>query len=182
MEPVTVSFALTRNDWIDAASARLKMRFTKAERIAVRAAGTAMLACACVLFVIRPQTQPLPALLMAFGMIFIFLCFPTVELAAKNHAAAGFDSGQCGVMAQTVTFLEKSVRVNSERYTAEIPYEMMYAAYADENTIVLSTGLGEIRCIPKRAMDAAGRKQAEDLLAGNMKHKFTQEGARSWTK
>jgi hypothetical protein len=182
MEPVTVSFALTRDDFADAALAQMKMQSGGVYRVGSRIVGLVMIAAACVLFTAKPGAQPLISVLMVCGVFFLFLCIPTLEAAAKRRASAAFDTGRRSVTAQTAVFGEESVEVQSERYTAKIPYQMLYAAYADEKMILFCTGIGECRCVPKRIMKKDEQKRVEDLLAKTIKQKFKQEGAREWMK
>ena len=182
MEPVTVNFALTREDFADAALAQMKMQSARVYRMGSRISGLVMIAAACVLFAVKPRMQPLISVLMVCGMFFLFLCIPTLEAAARRRGFAAFDTDRRGVTAQTAVFGEKDVEVRSERYTAKIPYQMMYAAYANEKMILFCTGIGECRYVPKRTMKKDEQKRVENLLAKTIKQKFKQEGAREWMK
>ncbi len=186
MDAVTVSFAMTREDFVNGALARLRMQVSGAYRTANSLTGAGTAVIGLVLFALyfkagRP-VQWLGAVCLVFGAFLLFLNLPTQEAAVRRSAAARFEKGLCGVAAQTVGFGEDGVEISSERYEAKIPYEMLCAAFADETTVLLCTASDESRIIPKRTMSLEEQKRVESLLAVKMNRKFKQEGAREWTK
>jgi hypothetical protein len=186
MEPVTVNFAMTREDFVNGAAARLRMQTDGTYGVTVRLTGACMVALGCVLFAVhlaanRP-VQWLGAVCVLFGAFLLFLSMSAQEAAVRRMAASRFDRGLCGVAAQTVSFREDCVEVSSERYEAKIPYGMLFSACADGTTILLCTAADESRIIPKRTMNREEQKRVESLLAAKLNQKFKQEGAREWTK
>ncbi len=186
MEPVTLNFAMTREDFTNGAAARLKMQTGGTYRAVTRLAGAALILTGCVLFAFhftagRP-VQWLAGLCAVFGAFLLFLGLQVEETAVRRMASARFEKGLCGVAAQEVVFREDGAEFRSERYEAKIPYEMFYAAYADETTVLLCTASDESRIIPKRTMSLEEQERVEHLLAAKLNRKFKQEGAREWTK
>lgn len=186
MEPVTATFAMTCDDFVGGALARLKMQTSGAYRTANRLLGGGLIALGCILFAVyfsahRP-VQWLGALCVVFGAFLLFLSLPVQESVVRRMAAARFEKGLCGIAAQTVCFGDDCVEICSERYDAKIPYGLFFAAYADEATILLCTASDESRIVPKRIMSTEEQKRVEGLLAAKMNQKFKQEGAREWTK
>ena len=186
MEPVTVSFAMTRDDYVGGALARLKMQTSGPYLAANRLAGGGMVVLGGILFALhftahRPF-QWLGAVCVVFGAFLLFLNLPAQEFFIRRAAAAKFEKGLAGVAAQTVSFGEDGVEIRSERYEAKIPYGMISAAYADGTAILLCTAEDESRIVPERTMTADEQKRVEGLLAEKMDRKFKQEGAREWTK
>ena len=186
MESVTVNFAMTRDDFVNGALARLKMQTSGPYRTANRITGAGSVMLGFILFALYFMThrsvQWLGALCVVFGAFLLFLNLPMQGTAVRRMAAARFEKGLCGVAAQAVYFGESCVEIRSERYEAKIPYDMLFAAYADETTILLCTASDESRIVPKRTMSMEEQKRVEDLLAAKMNRKFKQEGAREWTK
>lgn len=186
MKPVTVSFAITREDFIKEAEARMKMQLTASVRACIRICGTIMLCFACLIFVRKKifyaDLNWTAAAIMAIAVFLIFLFMPTLGLAVRKNASERFNAGSIKATAKTVSFAEDVVKINAERYKAKIPYSMFYAAYADEATILLYTAVNECCSIPKRTMSISEQEQVEGLLASKLKQKFKQEGAREWMR
>lgn len=182
MEPVSANFALTRDDCVNGAIARLKMMYPKKTLVLLRVSGFLIFCAGCALVtvgvVLRRPLAWAGALFAVAGIFAAFFVRPAQEAAMRHVAGENFDSGRFGTPAQRVAFGPRTVLLRSERYEAEIPYEMFYAVYSDENVLLLFTASDEWRIVPKRAMDAAGRSRAEKLLADRMKQKYFQEGAR----
>lgn len=186
MEPVTLNFALTREDYGNGSAARLKMTTHGFSRTAERLTGIGLLALGGVLFALyfaaqRPM-QWLAALCAVFGAYLLFLNQQVQEAAVRRIAGVQFEKGLCGVAAQQVVFREDCVEFRAERYEAKIPYGMLDSAYADESTVLLCTASDESRMIPKRTMTVQEQERVEHLLAAKLNQKFKQEGAREWTK
>lgn len=186
MEPVSVSFAVTREDFLDWRKAQMKRAMTRAYRQTVKLIGVYLLvfsALMILLCVARDWPCQWPAAVAAAGGVFLlFLVDPTTIALTRLRAAEDFDSGRAWTPAQSVRFFPDRIEVRSERYDAEIPYGMLFCAYEDGAVFLLYTGGGECRCIPKRAMAPGDCEKVEALLADRLKQKFIQEGAREWTK
>lgn len=186
MEPVTVNFAMTRDDCMHSRVAQMKMQLPKTHDFTVRFLSIDLIILSCVLLVIsnlyhRPL-QWLCAVFVAIGVFLMFLYKPLQEAFASKAAANDFDSGRSGPPAHIVSFREDCVEFGTERYQAKIPYRMLYSVYEDETVFLLCTAIDEFRSVPIRAMTGAEQKRVESLLADHLKQKFKQEGAREWTK
>lgn len=186
MQPVTLTFAMTREDYVNGAAARLKMQTQGSYRAVNRLTGIALIVAGGVLFAFyfaaRLPVQWLAALCAVFGAFLLFLSLQLQESAVRRMAAARFEKGLCGVAAQEVVFGESCVEFRAERYEAKIPYEMLFSAYADETTVLLCTASDESRIVPRRTMSLEEQERVEHLLAAKLNQKFKQEGAREWTK
>lgn len=186
MEPVTVSFAVTRDDFLDCRTAQMKRAMTHAYRLGVRLTGAYLLIFSAVeiaLCVARGWPGRWPAAVAAAGGIFLlFLLNPTLFTLTRMRAAEDFDSGRTAPASQTVRLFPDRIEIRSERYEAELPYSMLFCVFEDGGVFLLYTGGGECRCIPKRAMAPGDCETAEALFADRLKQKFIQEGAREWTR
>lgn len=182
MEPVSVNFALTRDDCENGAIARLKMMYPGKTLALLRISGFLLFCAGCAMLAVGVLLrQPLAWIGALFAVAGVFIAFfvrPAQEAAVRHMAGEGFDSGRFGTPAQRISFGPEGVSLRSERYEADIPYGMLYAVYSDENVLLLFTASDEWRIVPKRTMDAAGRRRVESLLAERVKQKFFQEGAR----
>lgn len=186
MEPVVLNFAVTCEDYMNGAAARLKMQTQGNYRLSNRLTGAGLLVIGGVLFALQFATgRPLQwfaALCMVFGAFLLFVSCQFQEATVRRMAAAQFEKGLCGVAAQEVVFREDCVEFRAERYEAKIPYEMFFSAYADETSVLLCTAPDESRLIPKRTMSPEEQERVEHLLAARLNRKFKQEGARKWMK
>ncbi len=182
MEPVTVNFAMTRDDYMSGQLARAKSGTARTETIAVKIFGIFLILLAFLLLLTRTTQSWLSAVAMAGGIFLLFLCRPLLHAIVRRKAADDFEAGRCGMPAQTVSFDNDRVCFRTERYEGHIPYGMLARAYEDGSVFLLFTGEDECRCIPKRTLDKQNQKRVEDLLKSRMKQKFVQEGAHEWTK
>lgn len=186
MEPVTVSFAMTRDDYVGGALARLKMQTSGPYRAANRLTGIGLVVIGGILFALyfsaRRPVQWFGAACVVFGAFLLFLNLPAQEFFVRRAAEAKFEQGLAGIAAHTVVFGENDVEIHSERYDAKLPYGMFHSAFADGTAILLCTAEDESRVVPERAMTADEQKRVESLLAEKMNRKFKQEGTREWTK
>jgi hypothetical protein len=186
MEPVELNFAVTCDDYMNGAAARLKMQAQGNYRFINQLAGGGLLVIGGVLFALHfatgRQLQWFGAMCMVLGAFLLFLSYQVQEAAVRRMAEAQFQKGLCGVAAQQVVIREDCVEFRGERYEAKIPYEMFFSAYADETTVLLCTAPDESRLIPKRTMSPEERERVERLLAARLNRKFIQEGARKWMK
>lgn len=179
MKSVTVRYALTREDCVNGALARLSMLFPKKTYSIFRAAGFLLFCSGCVLFalsVLQENRLAWPgAVLAVTGVFAAFFLHPTQEASVRRMARDGFDSGKFGTPAQTVTFGPEYFELRSERYEAKIPYRMLASAYENAETFLIFTEAEEWRAVPKRTMNSEECASAEKFLREGMKEKFRQE-------
>ncbi len=187
MESVTVNFAMTREDFVNGALARLKMqtsgRVPHGEPPDGRRAVRNRLRPVCPVFCGGTGRCNGSARCARCSARFSFSstcrrrrprCGGWLLRGLKKVCAA-WRRRRC-------VFEGSCVEISSERYEAKIPYGMLFAAYADETTILLCTASDESRIVPKRTMSTEEQKRVESLLASEINQKFKQEGAREWTK
>lgn len=182
MGPVTVNYALTRDDCVNGALARLGMMYPKKKKRLIRSAEFFLLAAGCMLAIAgavlyRPASVWSGAVLAVAGLFLVAFLQPAQEAAVRHMAGESFDSGHFGMPAQTVTFGPRGLSVRSERYEAEIPYPMLFSAYADRNVFLIFTASDEWRIVPRRAMSKEEGGQVQSLLRAGMKEKFKLEVA-----
>lgn len=179
MEPVTVNFALTREDCVQGSLARLSMLFPKKTYARFRTAGFLLFCAGCLLITESILLkQPLAwagAVFAAAGVFAAFFLRPAQELSVRRMAGEGFDSGRFGTPAQTVIFGTEGIEVRSERYEAKIPYRMLSGAYEGRDAILVFTGADEWRTVPKRAMSPVECGRTAALLANGLHEKFRRE-------
>lgn len=181
MKPITVSFLTTGEDYADSRLAAMKAAMRKGEANALRFSGAAVVLFAFALMLFRRGSVLWNILYILLALIGFAACgspdvvFPCM---ARRRALQKYEAGKTEIPAQTVEFCEDEIRFLSEQYAAQIPYGMLYKAYEDENVFLLSLDMGEMRFVPKRSLDDDSRDAVRALLAGRLKDKFQQEGAR----
>lgn len=181
MEPVTVSFLTTGEDYADFKFAAMKAAMRRGEAAALRASGAAVVLLAFALMLFWGGSVLRNVLYILLALIGFAVCgSPDVVFPffVRRRALQEYESGKSRVPAQTVEFHGDFVSFLSERYSVRIPYWMLHRVYEDDRMFVLYLGIDEMRFVPKRSMDGSGCKKVRDLLASQLKDKFQQEGAR----
>lgn len=181
MKPVTVSFFTTGTDYADCKTAALKAAMRRGEAVAFRASGAAVVLLAFALMLFSGGSALRSVLYVLLALLGFAVCgFPDVLLpfVVRWRALKEYESGKSRFEAQTVEFHGDFIAFLSEHYSARIPYKTLHRAYEDDKTFVFCLGIGEMRFVPKRAMDEDGCKAVRELLVSQLKDKFQQEGAR----
>jgi hypothetical protein len=123
-------------------------------------------------------TDIIYGLLVLFGL-FISFYFNTLQpYFLRTRSANYFDSHGERMIAQTVTFYPDMLEITTDRYKANLPYQMLYQCYEDDKVFLLYTGIGEMRFIPKRAVSQEDCDRIHQILSEQLKEKYKQEGAR----
>ncbi|NLJ31037.1 MAG: YcxB family protein [Clostridiales bacterium] len=181
MQPVTVSFLITAPDYADFKSAAAKACLKRREIMILRAAGCLLVLASLVLCRLF-GSDPLRILSysaialagIAVGAFYEWFSGLFVRLRALNEFAAHKER----FSAQNVEFSEEKVMFQNDRYSAAVPYEMLFKAYEDGRVFILYTGMDEMRFIPKRAMNEDECRQLRHVLQTKLQEKYQQEGAR----
>ncbi|MDF1494724.1 YcxB family protein [Caproiciproducens sp. CPB-2] len=179
--PISVSCLTTKFDYADFKAAAAKAAMRKSEKIILKATGTVLILAAFLLraFVYGNFYQNFIYAAMAAVGVIIGCFYDTIVLyAVRRHALSYFTANSEKFIAQTTEFSEETITFQTERYTAAIPYEMLYKAYEDARVFIIYTGINEMRFIPKRAMNESECARIHNILETKLQEKYQQEGAR----
>lgn len=181
MQPFSVSFLITAPDYADFKSAAAKACLKRREVFILRAVGCLLVLASLILGrfyggdLFRILIYSAMALIgLAAGAFYDWFAGIFVRMGALNEYAANKER----FTAQTMEFGEEQVVFQTDRYSAAIPYEMLYKAYEDGRVFILYTGMDEMRFIPKRAMNEDECKKLRFVLQTKLQEKYQQEGAR----
>ena len=95
---------------------------------------------------------------MAAGAVIAFYRDLLEPYVVRMQARAQFPAVQRQMVSQSVELYSRHMKIQTDRYQADLPYEMLYRAVETEKLYLLCLGNEEIRFIPKRVMT---REQCE---------------------
>nr|WP_319489602.1 YcxB family protein [uncultured Caproiciproducens sp.] len=179
--PVSVSCLTTKFDYADFKIAAAKAAMKQSEKIILKVTGTVLILTAFLLraFVYGNFYQNfIYAAMAAVGVIIGCFYDLIVIYAVRRHSFRYFTANKEKFIAQTTEFFEEKITFKTERYTAAIPYEMLYKAYEDARVFIIYTGINEMKFIPKRAMNESECTRIHNILYTKLQEKYQQEGAR----
>ena len=178
---VSVSFLITKSDYADFKVAAAKACVSRRELNIVRITGCAAILAALVLrafFSTGFYQNVIYTLIAVAGVIVGVFNDVMIHYFARWRAFAFYDANRERFTAQNAEFGENAVRVETDRYSAEIPYEMLRGAYEDDKVFILYTGIDEMKFVPKRSMNGDECEQVRAVLKNKLQEKYQQEGAR----
>lgn len=179
--PISVSCLTTKFDYADFKIAAAKAATKKSEKIILKITGTVLILTAFLLraFVYGNFYQNfIYAAMAAVGVIIGCFYDMIVSYAVRRHALNYYTANSEKFIAQTTEFSEETITFQTERYTAVIPYDMLYKAYEDAKVFIIYTGINEMKFIPKRAMNESECTRIHNILDTKLQEKYQQEGAR----
>lgn len=179
--PVTVSFLPTKEDYINFKIAAAKAAGNKKAEMAFRIIGYCLVLAGFALGIFASGgalQHAVYVVMIACGLILALyrdLLFPVM---VRLQAASYFDNNRERMTASTFGFTGDAITLQTDRYHAEIPWELLYRVYEDGRTFVFYTGEGELHPLPKRAISLEENEQIELLLRQKMMEKYDREGVR----
>lgn len=180
MEPITVSHLTTKYDYADFKSASAKASIKKSEIITLRLTGALLILAALILRYFFSGSLYQDILYIAMGALGVVAgCFYEIIVyyASHQYALNNFEANREKFFAQITVFHEKQLTYQTDRYTAAIPYELLYKVYEDDRVFIIYTGIDEMRFIPKRAISENESIQIRNILKSMLLEKYQQEGA-----
>lgn len=178
---IQINCLITKSDYVDFKTAAARVCINKRELVLLRAASILLILSAF--------------LMLAFsrgGAARIVLCtvmvaagaaagtFPDIflPLLIRSRANGEYEAATERFSAQTAALGEEAVRFQTDRYSACVPYDMLYLVYEDNRVFIFYTGIAEMRFLPKRAMSDEEIAEAQSLFRRKLQKKYQQEGAR----
>lgn len=179
--PVSISFLITKPDYADFKTAAAKACVKKNEVYMIRGISCLLVLTALLLrgFFSRTFYQNvIYTVIIVIGVVVGAFYDLIVHYFVRQFAFAYYEASKERFTAQNTEFGEEEIRFKTDRYSAAIPYEMLYRAYEDGRVFILYTGIDEMRFIPKRAMNEDDCKKVRTVLQLRLQEKYQQEGAR----
>jgi len=181
LNPITVNHLTTKYDYADFKVAAAKAAIKKSERITLRITGTLLILAALILRFFFGGTFSQNVIYIVMGVLGVVVgCFYEIiaHYAARQRAFINFEANKEKFIAQVTVFHEKQVTFKTDRYTAAIPYELLYKVYEDGRVFIIYTGIDEMRFIPKRAISESECTQIRNMIQPKLQEKYQQEGVR----
>lgn len=180
MNPITVNHLTTQYDYADFKCGAERAAITKKEKFALEILG--------VIIIIYSFFNPffngniiLKVAYEALGVacvIYGFFCEIISHYFTRRRALAYFEANKEKFFAQITVFHEEQITFKTDRYSAAIPYDLLYKAYEDGRVFIIYTAINEMRFIPKRAVNEEEITQIRAILHTKLNEKYQQEGVR----
>ena len=178
---VSVSFLPTKEDYIWSRQACWRSVVNRRDVLIARIAGIVVLLGGIAGVVWMSGSFPVSLyyyLAIILGFILCVYHDTVFPFLIRLRAASFFDTHGEQMISQNFLFREDGISIENDRYSARIPYEILYRAYEDRNGFLFSTGIGEITYLPKRAASSEDCRRIHGLLEQNLGQNFKQEGVR----
>ena len=178
---VTASFLTTEDDYAAFKLAACRAALKKKDVASARVCGLALLALGILGRVFLPggiYRNFIYYLMIIVGFILCVYYDTLQPYLIKRRAAAYFAHNQEKMIAQTLLFFEDRLEVQTDRYTAKLPYSLLYQGYEDGKVFLLYTGIGEMRFLPKRSITQEDCQMIHEILTRNLQENYKQEGVR----
>jgi hypothetical protein len=179
--PISVSYLTTKPDYADFKAAAAKAIMKKSETYLFRVTGCVMVLAAFILraFYSRNFYQNIIYIGMAVVGVIVGAFFDLIaRYMVRNRAFNYYEANKEKFFAQFTEFDEEKITFKTDRYSAAIPYELLYRAYEDGRVLIIYTGIDEMKFIPKRTMSDQECKQIQMILHTKLQEKYQQEGVR----
>lgn len=180
MDSITVNHLPTKFDYADFKSAAARAAINKNEKMILRVTGIVLLFSALILsYYFRGNVYQniIYGVMGAVGIIIGCFYEAIAHYFAQQRAFIEYESNKEKFIAQLTVFHEKQVQIQTDRYTAAIPYRFLYKVYENDKVFIIYTGIDEMRFIPKRAVSDNECLQIRTILQSQLQEKYQQEGA-----
>lgn len=155
MEPITVSYLPTKEDYIDFKVGAGRAAVRQQDLWFMRVCGGILILAGLVgklFFGGQLYTDIIYVLLILYGVFLLFYLDILQPSLIKRSAGAYYDTHGEKMISVSLIFSENSVQVVTDRYTATLPYSMLWRIYEDKKGLIFYTGIGEMHYIPKRVL------------------------------
>lgn len=95
-----------------------------------------------------------------------------VPYLTRRQANAAFAQRSRILVAQNISLYPDHFQVNTDRYIATVPYNLLYKCVEDATMFLFYTGMDEVRFLPKRVLTEGEAEQLSAALRGALKERF----------
>lgn len=175
---VTASYLTTEEDYIHFRLAVHKGKLNRTEVSILRVVGFLMVIGGGVGSLLAGGGSFLKSLswmlLVLLGLIAAFYSDYIEPYVLKLQGKNEYPVMKNRLVAQTIFFYEERMHVSTDRYEAELPYDLLYACAEDGKVFLFYTGMEEVRFVPKRAMSPAECESLRTLLRKKMGDRYLE--------
>lgn len=179
-EIASVTYLTTKEDYIKFKLAEKSGKTDASDKILIYVIGGFMLVMGLIsqLFAIKQLTliekRFITLMFVLIGvfmlMYYNFIKPLAVKMAAERFCAKNMDK----LVSYTITVYDGGVKVNNDRYTANIPISVISDGYENDDVIVLYHSINNRVYIPKRGLDTDKMGDISTYLSSNIKNYRTE--------
>ncbi|MDQ5983106.1 MAG: hypothetical protein RUMPE_00104 [Eubacteriales bacterium SKADARSKE-1] len=170
---ITTTYLITREDYVNLSISKLKIDgkspYTRRQKVV-----SFIIIFFVSLFFFRPgelSSIILCALIIFSGYFFLFI-FDMYMV--KKLAANIYEKEKNNLLSQTFSLYEDGVSIKTDKYSANIPFNMLYKVYEDDEVFIVCTSIVDMKFVPKRAIDAAQCNVLKGVLQKELKDNFVK--------
>lgn len=181
MNPITVNHLTTKYDYADFKCAAAKAAIKNSDRIILRIVGSLLILAALILMGFFRGNFFQNGIYTAMGVVGVSIgcyCELIAYFVVRRRALGYFEANKEKFFAQITVFHEEQITFKTDRYSAAIPYDLLYKVYEDGRVFIIYIAINEMRFIPKRAVNEEEITQIRAILHTKLNEKYQQEGAR----
>ena len=172
---VSASYLTTEEDYRNFRLAVGRLRIGRVRRACSMAAGILMMAAGAALLYFqsgRLYDNAAWCALIVIGMFCASYCDILSPYLIRRQANAEFAVRKRMLVAQSILFYPDRLQINTDRYNANILYEMLYKCVEDETLFLFYTGMGEVRFLPKRVLAEGEAQRLSAVLQDVLKDRY----------
>lgn len=169
----TTTYLITKEDYVNLSMSKLKIDRKNPDTIKQKVASF-ILVIFLSLWFFKPGENLsiiLCALIILLGFLFLF--YFDIYMV-KRLAADIYERQKNNVLSQTFSLYEDSLSIKADKYSAKIPFDMLYRIYEDEEVFTVCTSISDMKFLPKRALDAAQCNVLKNVLQKELKDSFVK--------
>ncbi len=172
---VSATYLTTEEDYRNFRMAVGRLRIGRVRRTCLMAAGVLMMAAGAALLYFqsgRLYDNAAWCALILIGMFCASYCDILSPYLIRRQANAEFAVRKRMLVAQSILFYPNYVKINTDRYNANILYDMLYKCVEDSTLFLFYTGMGEVRFLPKRVLAEGEAQRLSALLRPALKGRY----------
>lgn len=172
---LTATYLTTEEDYRNYRMAVRRLRIGKLNRVLLLLAGILMMAAGAALLYFRSgglYDNIAWCALIVIGMFCASYYDVFVPYLTRRQANAEFALRRRILVAQNITLYPGRFAVNTDRYTATVPYGLLYQCVEDSTMFLFYTGMDEVRFLPKRVLGEGEAEQVSRVLKAALKDRY----------
>ncbi len=176
MNQITVNHLTTKLDYADFKCGAAKAAIKKRDILILK-----IIASILILTNLRREVFYSNSIYRGVPVLFaIILCWyeNIVYYVVRRRASRYFEANKEKFFAQITAFYKDQITFKTDRYSAAIPYDLLYKVYEDDRVFIIYTAIDEMRFIPKRAISEEECTQIRNIIQTKLQEKYQQEGVR----
>lgn len=168
---ITTTYLITKEDYVNLSISKLKIDRKNPDTIKQKVASFIMVIFLSLWFFRPGESLSIVSCLLIVFLGFLFLFLLDMYMV-KKLAVDIYEKEKKNLLSQTFTLYEDSLSIKTDRYSARIPFDMLYEVYEDQEVFVICTSIADMKFIPKRVLDVAQRNLFREIIEKNLSRSF----------